>query len=136
MSQKRLNARLRVEARPLLAYATRSRGTKRAYRVSGGAWRAGAAAQKLGILEAGVHVLFVVDDSGVAGLVALVQTSILVPSETRRGPVAEFRKIELPLTAKRDDRTVRQAATNTLKLGSLATKRLGPAIRKFVRENV
>ncbi|MDE8762629.1 hypothetical protein PZB21_26015 [Rhizobium sp. CBK13] len=136
MSQNKLSARLRVESRPLLAYATRSRGTRRAYCVSGGTWRAGAAAKKLGVLDAGVHVLLVVDDIGVAGLVALVQTSILVASESRRGPVAQFLKIELPLTSRRDDRIVREAATNTLKLGSLATRRLGPAIRKFVRANL
>lgn len=135
MSQQKFDMRLRVEARPLLAYETRSRGTRRAYRVSGGAWRAGADAKRLGVLDAGVHVLLVVDESGMAGLIALVQTSILVASEFRRGPVAKFLKIELPLTSRRDDRIVREAATNSLKLGSLATKRLGPAIRKFVRAN-
>ncbi|WP_331373414.1 hypothetical protein [Sinorhizobium chiapasense] len=129
------NRGLRVESRPFLAYDNRARGACRAYRVCGGAWRDEPHAKSLGILDGGVDILLCVSENGVANLLALVQTSILVRNDASRGPVAKFLKIELPLTGDRDNTLVRQASANSLKLGSLAMQRLGPAIKKFVAEH-
>jgi len=129
------NRGLRVESRPFLAYDNRARGARRAYRIRGGAWRDEPHAKSLGILDGGVDILLCVSENGVANLLALVQTSILVPNDVHRGPVAKFLKIELPLTGDRDNKLVRQASANSLKLASLAMQRLGPAIKKFVAEH-
>ncbi|WP_037434613.1 hypothetical protein [Sinorhizobium fredii] len=135
MSSKPSNRGLRVESRPLLVYDNRTRGARRAYRIRGGSWRDEPHAKSLGILDDGIEVLLCVNENGVAKLLALVQTSILVPNDARRGPVAKFLKIELPLTSDRDNKLVRQASANSLKLASLAMQRLGPAIKKFVAEH-